>query len=882
MSTWQLLSDAGNAFRWESSGNETHKRTRIDYPHERISNSPPLPSMEDLLFQGSTRIFGGGFESGPMFKTGSGKPVALKQSTLERALSVLGCDDDDDGRSAGCPRNFGSGFEIGPMFKTPVALKQSSLERALSVLGCDDDDGRSAGQFHTRDNGGSFTDSLFQTGSGKRVNISSAGLVRAKTLLGLDETDRLENGQNILTKDESEPLGFESCAESSGVKAAFTSKISLLAQSHSKKETLGALKPFGTCDSSVLKLPPIKFNTAGGRSISVSRDALQRARSLLGDPELGTFPCDEDVVTPLPSNIHEKRSNTLLKSKKITLRHSQNGLTSGKSPSKGFISPLRSLDISKSIGSTNLIKKFDAEYISDGGSCRSKRDVSDMPDSVEKRTHATSKVRENSLMDCSGIGIDSLKRISGGPLVDISNNIGTAQANRNHVTGDKKRLGMNISVSPFKRPRNSRFSAPLSAKFSTVTTGPSCSVHEEPHGEQRISTRDPFRVSKVYVKEFFGLPKLCQETMHHLPEHIRNMTPESAQKYIFFHGSDDGIGIEAFCHLLTQFGGSNQFASKEWVANHYKWTVWKLACYERCYSARCIGKFLTVFNVLDQLKYRLTISSHRYEREVNHGHRSAIKRILEGDASPSSEVVLCVSAIHSEFDPSNGCYGAALNGNENRAAKIEVTDGWYSIDALLDALLTKQLAARRLFIGQKLRILGAQLCGWAGPVSPLEVSRTASLVLHINGTYRAHWADRLGFCKVAGPPLALRCIKSAGGPVPRTLVGVARIYPVLYRERLSIGGSIVRSERMENRMAQLYNQRRSAIVEGVVSDFQRTGKMCTFIDSDSEEGAKIFRQLETAAEPEMLMAEMSSEQLASFTNYQAKLEASFESLGWDI
>ncbi|KAL6343173.1 hypothetical protein AAG906_020971 [Vitis piasezkii] len=34
--------------------------------------------------------------------------------------------------------------------------------------------------------------------------------------------------------------------------------------------------------------PPIKFHTAGGRSISVSSDALQRARSLLGDPELGT------------------------------------------------------------------------------------------------------------------------------------------------------------------------------------------------------------------------------------------------------------------------------------------------------------------------------------------------------------------------------------------------------------------------------------------------------------------------------------------------------------------------------------------------------------------------------------------------------------------
>ncbi|CAL5404232.1 unnamed protein product [Camellia sinensis] len=46
-----------------------------------------------------------------------------------------------------------------------------------------------------------------------------------------------------------------------------------------------------------------------------------------------------------------------------------------------------------------------------------------------------------------------------------------------------------------------------------------------------------------------------------------------------------------------------------------------------------------------------------------------------------------------------------------------------------------------------------------------------------------------------------------GGPVPSTLIGVTRIYPVLYRERLSNGGFIVRSERMEAKMIQLYKQR---------------------------------------------------------------------------
>ncbi|KAF5946389.1 hypothetical protein HYC85_016617, partial [Camellia sinensis] len=38
--------------------------------------------------------------------------------------------------------------------------------------------------------------------------------------------------------------------------------------------------------------------------------------------------------------------------------------------------------------------------------------------------------------------------------------------------------------------------------------------------------------------------------------------------------------------------------------------------------------------------------------------------------------------------------------------------------------------------------------------------------------------------KGGGAPLAFRCIKGMGGPVPSTLIGVTRIYPVLYRESL--------------------------------------------------------------------------------------------------
>lgn len=58
-----------------------------------------------------------------------------------------------------------------------------------------------------------------------------------------------------------------------------------------------------------------------------------------------------------------------------------------------------------------------------------------------------------------------------------------------------------------------------------------------------------------------------------------------------------------------------------------------------------------------------------------------------------------------------------------------------------------------------------------------------------------------------------------------------------------------------------------------MSEFQRgIEEGHTNNDNDSEEGAKILKLLETSAEPEMLMAEMTSEQLTSFATYQAKQE----------
>jgi len=68
---------------------------------------------------------------------------------------------------------------------------------------------------------------------------------------------------------------------------------------------------------------------------------------------------------------------------------------------------------------------------------------------------------------------------------------------------------------------------------------------------------------------------------------------------------------------------------------------------------------------------------YRYEREVNHGHRSIIKKVLEGDIQPSSMMILCISSIHSNHVMENGTLFEAQTGNKSReAVKVELTDGW--------------------------------------------------------------------------------------------------------------------------------------------------------------------------------------------------------------
>ncbi|KAK8665667.1 hypothetical protein V6N13_005829 [Hibiscus sabdariffa] len=780
MSTWQIFSHAGSNYRWEASGPVLPSK-----PDDDPNGAPvaPLPSMADLLLQGCSKLIENedeGVDKYPMFRTGLGKSVALKESSIAKALSILA---DDDAASTVTP---------------------TGLVKAKTLFGLELDE---------------------------KQHQNFEGFQRPRRLPATNEPYDCQRFSHSEKKEGLQNLGVLDVASES--RNLLNSRNDLIGGERGCEN--GSTPVHSKMFDSVPKPPPIKFHTAGGRSLSVSSDALKRARSLLGDPELGDLFDEMEQETPPFTVYREEKFNDASSNKENCYFTSfpHQGALKSTNISKDFTSPLKSsFKQTRSIFNTenlrfgsNLIEKFDA--VESFSACASAADVSSPQNASNSINRLSEKKNStyNSLSSSSGSQTNLLGKSFGGPLADISNNIVTSQTNTKQIITEKRRIGRSSFVSPFKRPRCSKFSNPL---------------NKDVKGKQ--------------------------------------IKPENAHEYSFKDESGlTRIGAEDFCDMLSHSGASMQYVSKEfvnpfpcmsrWVVNHYKWIVWKLACYERCYPSKCAGKFLTIPNVLEELKYR-------YEREVNHGQRSAIKKILEGDASPSTMLVLCVSKIQSSSELKMETNLVITNGAHNSGnAKVELTDGWYSMSAVLDVLLSNKLAAGKLFVGQKLRIWGAGLCGWVGPVSPLEASSEINLALNINGTFRAHWADRLGFCKGFGTPTAFRCIKSDGGPVPLTSVGVTRIYPVLYRERLRNGGSIVRSERMESRMVQQHNQRCSVLVDHVISEYQR-GANSSLIHNDSEsEGAKILKILETSAEPEVLMAEMSPEQLTSFATYKSKLEA---------
>ena len=178
------------------------------------------------------------------------------------------------------------------------------------------------------------------------------------------------------------------------------------------------------------------------------------------------------------------------------------------------------------------------------------------------------------------------------------------------------------------------------------------------------------------------------------------------------------------------------------------------------------------------------------------GQRPALRKVLSTDVNASVSMVLCVSAVRTP-------------------QRIELTDGWYAIEAQLDSRLQAQLQRGRIYVGQKLRVCGASLLGDCAKdgmealeikANNSEASATAALQLNGNGTRPARWHAKLGFQRAPFFRVSVASLVAGGGGVPCIEVVVERAWPARYMEKLG-DTRVLRAEAQEMRLRALHAKR---------------------------------------------------------------------------
>ncbi|XP_053363622.1 breast cancer type 2 susceptibility protein isoform X3 [Clarias gariepinus] len=418
-------------------------------------------------------------------------------------------------------------------------------------------------------------------------------------------------------------------------------------------------------------------------------------------------------------------------------------------------------------------------------------------------------------------------------------------------------------------------------------------------------------VSRVSLKEAVGhkCPELHTEEQlyqHGVPFKVSQITSENAESFQFscdeffkrevlrenggVQLADGGwlipdnrgmLGKDEFYRALCDTPGVDpKLISEAWVYNHYRWVVWKRASMERAFSEVMGGRCLTPEQVLLQLKLR-------YDVEVDHSRRSALKKIMERDDTPAKTMVLCVCGIAKRDDNpvrTEGAVDATDQKSESPVAILWLTDGWYQIKALLDLPLTTMLRKGRLRAGTKLVIHGAELIGSQDACPPLEAPDSLMLKISANSTRRARWDTKLGFHKDPRPfPLLLSSVFATGGAVSCVDIVVLRSYPTQWMEKKPGSVFVFRNERAEDREAARYNSTKQKTMELLFSKIQaqiekeeeekKNGKRSRTFSLNEikslQEGEELHDALES--DPALVEAHLSTQQVKAVSSYRREL-----------
>ncbi|KAJ3265012.1 Breast cancer 2, early onset [Chytriomyces hyalinus] len=297
-----------------------------------------------------------------------------------------------------------------------------------------------------------------------------------------------------------------------------------------------------------------------------------------------------------------------------------------------------------------------------------------------------------------------------------------------------------------------------------------------------------------------------------IPETLLNMNSTRAKTFVFEKGGVEWGPVDAR-HELLEKGASEKCVSIQWVSNHYRWIVWKLAGMVRSFPDT-YQSFWNPNYVMEQLLYR-------YEKEYALGKRSCLKLVIEGDGPAGGLMVLCVADILVGSGRLTSKTSDTVV-DENDVVHLELSDGWYSLKALVDPVLHQAVVRGNIYVGQKLLIFGAQVIGSVGSATPLEVGDSLKLKIFGNSTRREIWDAKLGFQRQQPFQVSLSKIHAEGGPVSMIDVIISKKFELLFYEKTADGAKFMRTEAEEDVESRKYMTQFESECDRILSEKSRS------------------------------------------------------------
>ncbi|KYO26399.1 breast cancer type 2 susceptibility protein isoform B [Alligator mississippiensis] len=221
----------------------------------------------------------------------------------------------------------------------------------------------------------------------------------------------------------------------------------------------------------------------------------------------------------------------------------------------------------------------------------------------------------------------------------------------------------------------------------------------------------------------------------------------------------------------------------------------------------------------------------------------------------------------------------------------------YRYDLEVDKML---LQRRRLTIGQKIIVHGAELVGSQNACTPLEAPDTLMLKISANGTRRARWYAKLGFHRDPRPfPLSLSSLFSDGGTVGCIDIVIQRAYPLQWMEKKPTGSYVFRNNRAEEREAAKHAENQQKHLEALFAKIQaeyeqnegktrkRVLRSCALTKQQIQtlqDGAELYEAIQNSPDPGYMEGYLSEEQLRALNTHrqmlndkkQAQIQAEFK------